>query len=296
MVVDREEFFVEVAGGQRVFCVSIGSGPNVLLVTIACWLAGDVDGLADGRRVILVDPRGRGRSDSPGDAEALSVDLLVDDLDAVRKAVAADRVSVFGWSASGAVAARYAMDYADRVERILTVGWLPPRRTPADEADLVEARRRITSRGGAERAKFVDQLRADGVDVSDPARFAREEAVAIAATQVPDSGVFDRMKSVPWLEPNEQGSRWIAVSQRLAQAKARRVSDQLDAPTLVMYGDEDRFPLGGSRDWRWTMPDARLLVLHGVGHYPWLEQPERFFADANAFLNGTWPRGAEPID
>jgi pimeloyl-ACP methyl ester carboxylesterase len=295
-VVDREEFFVDVADGQRVFCVSIGSGPEVLLVTIACWLAGDVDALADGRRVVLVDPRGRGRSDSPSDAEPFSVDVLVDDLDAVRKAVAADRVSVFGWSGSGAVAARYAMDYADRVERVLTVGWLPPRRTRTSEADLVEARRRITSRRGTERAMFVDQLRTDGVDVSDPARFAREEAMAIAATQVPDPRVFDRMESAPWIEPNEQGSRWIAISQRLAQAEARRVSGQLNAPTLVMYGDEDRFPMSDARDWRWSMPDARLLVLHGVGHYPWLEQPESFFADANAFLNGAWPRGAEPID
>ena len=293
---DRVEFFVDVADGQRVFCVSIGQGSQVLLVTIACWLAGDVDRLAEGRRVVLIDPRGRGRSDPPRDAQGLSVDTLVDDLDVVRRAVAAERVSVLGWSASGAVASRYAMDYPDHVDRILTVGWIPPRRTATEEADLAEARRRITSRGGADRAALVERLRAGGVDQSDPERFAREEAMAIAATQVPDPGVFDRMKSTPWTEPNEQGSRWLAVSQRLAQAKPRPVSGRLAAPLLVMYGDQDRMPLGASRDWRWTMPDAKLLVLRGVGHYPWLEQPERFFADAGEFLSGSWPRGAEPID
>lgn len=247
--------------------------------------------------LVLMSTASRTRStDPPSDSEDLSIDTLVDDLEAVRRAVAAERVSVLGWSSSGAVASRYAMDYSDHAERVLTVGWIPPRRTSTDDADLAEARRRITSRGGADRAAFVEQLRADGVDMSDPAMFAREEAMAIAATQVPDPNVFDRMKSTPWIEPNEQDSRWIAVSQRLAQTKARHVSGRLDAPTLVMYGDQDRMPLGASRDWRWTMPDARLLVLDGAGHYPWLEQPERFFADANAFLSGTWPHGAELIN
>lgn len=237
---EREEFFVDVAPGQRVFCVSIGSGAPVLLVTIACWLARDVDPLADGRRVVLVDPRGRGRSDPPSDPGRLSVDTLVDDLDAVRRAVDAERVSLFGWSASGAVACRYAMDHPDRVDRVLTAGWLPPRRTPTDETDLAEARRRIASRGGADRAAAVEGLRAVGVDVSDPARFAREEAMAIAATQVPNPEVFDHMRSTPWQDPNEQRSRWIAISQGIAKSKARQVSGRLDAPTLVMYGDQDR--------------------------------------------------------
>ena len=295
VMVVREEFSVEVGEGHRVFCESVGSGTQVVLVTIACWLSRDMDRLAEGRRVVFVDPRGRGRSDAPDDDEALSVDTLVDDLDAVRAAIGAEHVNVLGWSASGAVACRYAMDYSDRVERVLTVGWVPPRHTRTSETDLDEGRRRIASRSRAELAVAVEQLRHDGVDVSDPVRFARAEAMAIAVTQVPRSEVFDRMQSTPWVYPNEQRGRWIAVSQRIAQTKPRRVSGHLGVATLVMYGDQDRMPLGAATDWLWTMTDTRLSVLRGVGHYPWLEQPDRFFADADAFLNGHWPGDAVPI-
>ena len=76
------------------------------LVTIACGLAGDVGPLAEGRRVVLIDPRGRSRSDPPDDTDGFSIDTLVDDLETVRKAVGAEHVSVFGSSASGAVASR----------------------------------------------------------------------------------------------------------------------------------------------------------------------------------------------
>ena len=40
------------------------------------------------------------------------------------------------------------------------------------------------------------------------------------------------------------------------------------------------------------MPNARLLALKGVGHFPYVETPEVFFAAVNRFLKGDWPEGA----
>lgn len=294
---EREEFFVEVEAGARLWCESIGESHDVVLTTIACWMSADMDDLAEGHRVVFVDPRGRGNSDPVPDDYPLSGDTAIDDLERVRRHLGVDRVSVLGWSAAGAVACGFAMRYPERVNRVVTVGWVPPRRRSREEqeGDMAEASRRVAARGGAELAAEVERLRAEGLDQSDPVVFTRVEALAIARTQVPRPEVFDRMASEPWRCHNEQGGRWRSVLGRLQNAPRPELSGRLGAPTLIVYGDADRFPFGTGRDWRWTMTDARILFLKGVGHYPWLEDPATFFPPVTAFLDGVWPRDAEAI-
>ena len=41
-----------------------------------------------------------------------------------------------------------------------------------------------------------------------------------------------------------------------------------------------------------AMPNARLLELKGIGHFPYVEAPEVFFAAVDRFLRGEWPEGA----
>src|SRR5438093_241222 len=67
------------------------------------------------------------------------------------------------------------------------------------------------------------------------------------------------------------------------------------APTLVVHGTEDAIPLAASRAWARTLPDARLLVVEGSGHFPPLERPDVFFPAVDAFLAGAWPPGAEVV-
>ncbi len=33
--------------------------------------------------------------------------------------------------------------------------------------------------------------------------------------------------------------------------------------------------------------------MDGVGHFPWLDAPDRFFAAADTFLQGHWPMSVE---
>lgn len=62
---------------------------------------------------------------------------------------------------------------------------------------------------------------------------------------------------------------------RVGRAGAWRLARSVDRPALVIWGDQDRLVdprlaprLAG------TLPDARLLVLEGVGHVAMLEEPE----------------------
>ena len=56
-------------------------------------------------------------------------------------------------------------------------------------------------------------------------------------------------------------------------------------PTLVVWGEQDRLiSLAHGQAYVESLPDARLVVVPGAGHYPYLEQPEVFAEAVNTFL------------
>jgi pimeloyl-ACP methyl ester carboxylesterase len=47
-----------------------------------------------------------------------------------------------------------------------------------------------------------------------------------------------------------------------------------------------------ARKWVGVMPNARLLELKGIGHFPYVEAPDLFFPAIDRFLRGDWPEHA----
>jgi pimeloyl-ACP methyl ester carboxylesterase len=61
-------------------------------------------------------------------------------------------------------------------------------------------------------------------------------------------------------------------------------------PTLIVWGDHDRIiPLVQAYQAHEAIPDSRLEVLHGVGHFPQVEDPIRFVEILADFLHTTEP-------
>jgi pimeloyl-ACP methyl ester carboxylesterase len=46
----------------------------------------------------------------------------------------------------------------------------------------------------------------------------------------------------------------------------------------------DPLPLEGAKAWASVLPNAQLLLMDGVGHFPYVEVPERFFEAVDQFL------------
>jgi pimeloyl-ACP methyl ester carboxylesterase len=64
----------------------------------------------------------------------------------------------------------------------------------------------------------------------------------------------------------------------------------IKAPTLLIWGRDDTIvPLSAAEAYRDSIPNARLELLDGCGHFPHLEQPEAFAALTRAFLSAEEP-------
>ena len=75
----------------------------------------------------------------------------------------------------------------------------------------------------------------------------------------------------------------------------RPAAARLPVRTLVLHADGDPIPVAAAREWAAALPDARLLVIAGGGHFAYVERPDAYFGAIDAFLGGRWPAGAEVV-
>jgi proline-specific peptidase len=103
----------ELAGAAPLLCLHGGPGGSHDYMEPMGELA------RGGRRVIFYDQLGCGRSPYPEDPSKWTVELFVDEVDAVREALALERVHVLGQSWGGMLGMEYALTQPEGVESLI---------------------------------------------------------------------------------------------------------------------------------------------------------------------------------
>lgn len=66
---------------------------------------------------------------------------------------------------------------------------------------------------------------------------------------------------------------------------------RIDVPTQLVWGAQDRIvSVDYGRQWQQAIPGAQLAVIEGAGHYPQVEQPDRFVGVLEPFVNSLGKR------
>lgn len=263
------------AGGQ-------GAGPTHLLIHpmgTGAWPWMDVIGLlaAEGL-VIAPDLPGSGRS-RPVRRGAADVFAGAQFLDHFTAALGIDRLVVHGHSMGGLVGGLFAARVPDRVERlVLTSAPLPglpdPPRFPAawrvglrilrPVADvLVGAGLRLKAE--AWRRRVVDRDPRLGTEMS---RLSAE-LLALAAEEVGRLGL-------PWrVEGAVDAAMAVLRALTVDEARTREALDSIQAPTLLLWGADDRvIPQRLVDDVEAAHPGWSSRTIDGVGHLLPAESPD----------------------
>lgn len=281
--------FVMAPDGVRLFFRLEGQG-NESLIVPGIGAEMDFGRLGANRRVAFYDIRNRGRSDAVTAPVRVGVPVETDDIEAVRAQVAFERTSVVGWSYVGLVAALYAAGYPQFVERLVMVCPAAPCKSLQPESGVADA----------VLLQRLSELATTGLASTDPVAYAREWRRIVTPTQMGDPTAFELLAADPSIWPNEWPEHKTEALERVFAAHPvdfdyRPDARLIAAPTLVIHGDVDSIPFAASEAWTRAIPDARLLVLRNVGHFPHVEAPSAFFDAVETFLNGDWPDGSKPV-
>jgi proline iminopeptidase len=114
--VGRTDVYYAVAGAGLPCLVPSLAGTPIYERTFTPALAGAFH---------LVFAELRGNRTTVGDVGALTLDALVEDMDALRRALGLERLAVLGHSGHSILALAYAARFPDRVSRVVIVGGMP---------------------------------------------------------------------------------------------------------------------------------------------------------------------------
>lgn len=284
---DGVRLYYRVAGSGADTIVALHGGPGVGHEV----LAPDLEPLTLRHTVVFYDQRGGGRSGLP-DTTLLGMDRFVEDLEAVRRHFGMERMTLLAHSFAPLLAASYARTYPERVERMIFLGGLGPRREDA----IVFARTRAQQRDSAQARRWQDIVRRFRTGTPQEAVEACRENTRLMHDIVVAQG-WPRPGGTPCNAPAEAvlyGFRHTGqiLPRRLGAYDFTRELADLRAPLLVITGDRDETPVPSHRAWAAAVPNGRLLVISGGGHYPHVERPDVFYPAVDAFMAGGWPEGA----
>jgi proline iminopeptidase len=284
------------SGLARLFVRDVGDGPAVVVVHGGPdfdheYLLPELDRLADVRRLVYYDQRGRGRSFA-GEADDVTMRGEVEDLDAVRRELGLGSISVLGHSWGALVAMEYALAFPAAVSHLVLIS-----PAPASPDDATYLRGRWRASRSAEQSEAMAALVADPAlqrgDVDADAAYYRihfaaafhrpelvEEVVGRLRRGFTSAGIV----AARAIEEHLYDETWRSPEYDLLTRLG-----QLRVPTLILHGDGDLIPLELARHIADAIPGARLDVVRDCGHFAYLEQPEATFRAVARFLGPAGP-------
>jgi proline iminopeptidase len=238
--------------------------------------------LARDHELIFYDQRGGGRSRVDG-REPITWRTHVDDLTAVVTEITRPGPSIVGYSWGGLLAMLHlvhaANDETQRPARLVLIDPAPITRQFRSRFEAEFARRQASPGVAAMR----EELAASGLRERDPERY-RHRAFELSV-----AGYFADPAAAKDLTPfrvigRVQQSVWESLGDFDLTDDLRRVAPA--PPVLVVHGREDPIPLESSEEVAGVL-GARLVVIEGSGHVPYVEQPGTLFPAVREFLTET---------
>jgi non-heme chloroperoxidase len=221
--------------------------------------------LSPSYHALAPDERGHGDSDKP--QCCYTVDDFTADVDAFMGEVRIEEATLVGDSSGGMIAQRVALDYPQRVSRLVLMG--SPTTLLNNEAVM----------------EVGEQMRA----LEDPisAKFIREFQMSTIYHPVPDE--FLSMALSETLKVPARVWRDYMEGVLLAVDDTARLG-KIEAPTLILWGERDAILGREEQVWRSReIPDATLKVYPSTGHAVAFERPEWVVRDLEEFIEGTRP-------
>lgn len=266
--VDGTELAYRVAGeGEPLICIP--GGP----MRASSYL-GDLGGLSETRRLVLLDLRGTGRSAVSDDPATYRCDRQVADIEALREHLGLERVDVLAHSAGGDIAPIYAARFPQRVRSLVLV----------------------TARARALGIDFTVEQRLEAAELRRGEPWFKAGWDAYKAIWAGTATDADWDAAAPFFY-----GRWDDAAREHAGAEVEQTNEEAadlyassgafepvsaaDTPALILAGELDGGPLPRvAADIAGHFANAELVVQPGAGHYPWLDDPARFVRTVAGFL------------
>ncbi len=230
-----------------------------------------------GYQTIIYDQRGTGKSKLENyDSTTITMDLMVEDIENLRKKLKIKKWIVLGHSFGGLLATHYVAKYPEYIEKI------------------------IFSSSGGVNLKFLNYVSQrinfnltksdqDSLAFYQNSTLPENERINKRAKFLAKAYVFDKSKAPIIAERLTQINFNInsLVFQNLQKIKFDYTNKFLDCkiPVLVVQGKNDIISIETAQEIANTFGNSKLVLIDNCGHYGWLDNEKFYIETLKSFLN-----------
>jgi proline-specific peptidase len=247
----------------------------------------DLRALATDARLVFYDQRGTGNSDK-ADPHTYTIEANVSDLEHLRDALQLGRCGIFGHSWGGMLAQAYAVTYPHNVSKLILAD------TFSSMADLEATLRRMRASVSDETRAIYDKWERAGLyngrdQYPEEYQHALDEAYEPVTISIPPPPPLQNMFAkvaydvyrAMW---GEESDFKITGTLRAFDVESR--VRELDIPVLVIAGASDMPTVAMAERQAGLFRHGRLEIFEHSRHFPFLEEPNKFFRVVREFLRG----------
>jgi len=294
-----DEGYVD-AHGVLIYYKAFGAGPPLMVVHGGPGASHDyflphLLPLARSHRLVFIDERGSGKSAKLENAAEYTVENMVEDVEAVRQALALGKISLLGHSYGGVLAQAYALKYQNNLSHLILASTFP---SAKQMNDVFVRMKEKMSPDLRERIDAMEKkgLFGQGLDYRKN-RYTDEYMIAAWG-----EGYFPYLYQNhpdPTDDPVQNGvmswdlyrEMWGSDGEFVIDGNLKSVEyvDRLPSihvPTLIIAGDHDECDPSLSQEMHEKIASSRIVILPKSGHMTFVDQPNLFLRSVDAFLHG----------
>jgi proline iminopeptidase len=270
--------------GTELFVHTIGEGEPVLFLHGGpglnhSYFLPHLEPLAVDFQLIFFDMRGMGLSDTSIPPDQFSLDLIVDDIEALKSHFGFDKIHLLAHSWGGLPAMKYIIKYPESLKSVILTNSVPASTEFMDE--IIDRRMGIVNRANMERMAMIqDRIQNDEAD-----HYLAEEAMLISF-----QAMFYDTSQVHQLQLN-LGESYGATQRLLMRlprpSEAPDLHPELamfEEPVLIIRAEMEPIPPSSDEKLSDTFQKSTLISIDRAGHFPFIEQQAEFNALVSRFL------------
>jgi len=301
-----QEGFVD-ANGVMIYYLALGRGEPLMIVhggpgASHGYFLPYLLPLARHNRVIFIDERGSGRSQQLENRAEYTVENMVEDVEAVRRALNLGKITLLGHSYGGALAQAYALKYQQNLSHLILAS------TWSSSAALNKIFERMKQNMSPELRERIARLEGAGLfgHGKDYQKNRYTDEYMIAAW---GEGYFPYVyhnRPDPNYDPIDNGKMswelyremWGEHGEFIIDGNLKSVeyTDRLASirvPTLIVVGEHDECDPSLSQAMQEKIAGSKLVILPKAGHMTFVDQTGMFISAVSDFLHAAGAGGQE---
>jgi proline iminopeptidase len=232
-----------------------------------------------GVMTILFDQRGTGQSKMNNvNADNMTLSLMVDDIEAIRKDLGIKQWVILGHSFGGMLGAYYTAMHKERV-----MGLILSSSGGLDLSLLGETGSMLESKlapADVDSLRFWRRSYAQSQDTTEQKKYHYFLSKAYVKSPKYYDIVAERLG-----QGNMQINRLIWQNMQAINYDLKHNFLDFNAPVLILQGEDDILSPNIAQTANRVFQNSRLIFLKNTAHYGWLDNPIAYFTSIRAFLN-----------